>query len=96
MKRGDRVRTMDGRLGIVAGLDGDVAEVMFPEGEEWVNLVDLVPAQLGAIDQLVETGILEMPAYRPDGSTQAQLTAGQLDGDVEEMLASLKQEVESA
>lgn len=53
-------------------------------------------ARVTAIDQLVETGILEMPAYRPDGPMQTQLTAGQLDGDVEEMLASLKQEVESA
>jgi len=53
-------------------------------------------ARVTAIDQLVETGILEMPAYRPDGATQAQLTAGLLDGDVEEMLATLKQEVESA
>ena len=52
-------------------------------------------ARVTAIDQLVETGVLEMPAYRPDGSMQAQLTAGQLDGDVEQMLASLKQEVES-
>ena len=54
MRQGERVRTTDGRLGIVAGLDGDVAEVMFAEGEEWVNLVDLVPAQPGPIDQLVE------------------------------------------
>jgi phage shock protein A len=53
-------------------------------------------ARVTAIDQLVENGILEMPFYGPGVATQNQLTAGGLDGDVEEMLASLKLEVESA
>ncbi len=53
-------------------------------------------ARVSAIDQLVETGALGMPAYQLDGATHAQLTAGHLDGDVEEMLASLKLEVERA
>ena len=53
-------------------------------------------ARVTAIDQIVENGILEMPAYGPGVATQNQLTAGGLDGDVEEMLASLKLEVESA
>jgi len=35
-----------------------------------------------------------MPALRSDVVVQPQLNAGQLDGDVEEMLASLKQEVQ--
>ena len=52
-------------------------------------------ARVTAIDQIVENGILEMPAYGPGVATQNQLTAGGLDGDVEEMLASLKLEVES-
>jgi phage shock protein A len=51
-------------------------------------------ARVSAIDQLVETGIIEMPALRPDVVVQPQLNAGQFDGDVEEMLASLKQEVQ--
>jgi len=51
-------------------------------------------ARVSAIGQLVETGIIEMPGLRSDVVVQPQLNAGQFDGDVEEMLASLKQEVQ--
>ena len=44
MKPGDRVQTTDGRMGLLADLHGDLAEVMFPDGEEWIRLVDLLPA----------------------------------------------------
>ena len=46
-----RVRTTDGRMGVVVALDGEVAEVMFPEGEEWINVTDLVPAGMGTGSQ---------------------------------------------
>ena len=51
---GARVRTTDGRMAIVVDLVGEVAEVMFPEGEEWINAADLVPARLGPMDELFE------------------------------------------
>ena len=54
MKPGDRVQTTDGRMGLLADLHGDLAEVMFPDGEEWIRLVDLLPANLGPVDQLSE------------------------------------------
>ncbi|SVD28162.1 uncharacterized protein METZ01_LOCUS381016, partial [marine metagenome] len=41
-------------MGVVLSLDGEVAEVMFPEGEEWINVIDLVPARLSPTDELFE------------------------------------------
>ena len=51
---GARVRTTDGRMGVTVSLDGEVVEVMFPEGEEWINAADLVPARLSPTDELFE------------------------------------------
>ena len=49
-----KVRTTDGRMGLVVALDGEIAEVLFPEGEEWINVTDLVPARLSPMDELLE------------------------------------------
>ena len=54
IRPGARVRTTDGRMGVAVSLDGEVAEVMFPEGEEWINAADLVPARLSPTDELFE------------------------------------------
>jgi SNF2 family DNA or RNA helicase len=53
-KSGVRVRTKDDRVGVVIETDGDAAEIMFPEGEEWITLVDLVPARPRPIEELIE------------------------------------------
>ncbi len=53
MKPGDRVQTRRGRLGTIISIDGDTAEVFFSTGEEWINVHDLEPVELGAADQLL-------------------------------------------
>jgi hypothetical protein len=70
IKTTSRVRTTDGRMGVVVALGGEVAEVMFPEGEEWINLTDLVPARLNPIDELFEhcsTSFVENDERSDDG-----------------------------
>jgi ERCC4-related helicase len=54
IKFGARVRTKDDRMGVVVGTDSDAAEVMFPEGEEWINFEDLAAARPRPIDELIE------------------------------------------
>ncbi len=54
IRPGARVRTTDGRVGITVSLDSEVAEVIFPAGEEWINVADLVPAKLSPMDELLE------------------------------------------
>ena len=49
-------------------------------------------ARVSAIDELVETGILDMPARGPGGEP-AQLAAGPEEEAVEELLAAMKQEL---
>ena len=51
-----RVRTKDGRNGVVLFVNGEIAEVMFPEeAEEFINISDLVLAgPVGPVKQLLE------------------------------------------
>ncbi|MEC7924004.1 MAG: SNF2-related protein, partial [Actinomycetota bacterium] len=53
-KTGSKVRTKDGRVGVVADSDGDYTLVIFPDSEETIHIDDLELLQPGPIDQLRE------------------------------------------
>ena len=50
-------------------------------------------ARVSAIDELVETGILEMPTGRAGGAGAPQLSGGARNQAVEDLLAALRQEM---
>ncbi len=77
IKRNMRVLTKDGRKGLVVDFDGNVAEVLFPEGEEWINFSDLYPAVPRPSDMLLEhfSTPLEDDGGSPNGSSGNNLAS---------------------
>lgn len=63
MKAGDRVRIVNGRMGVVASVDGAWAEVVFPDGAENVHRDDLVPLSEGPGGELLRGLFGDPTAY---------------------------------
>lgn len=63
MKAGDRVRTVNGRVGVVTSADGAWVEVVFPEGTESVHRDDLVPLSEGPAGELLRGLVGDATAY---------------------------------
>ena len=63
MKTGDRVRTVNNRVGVVASLRGDWADVVFVEGTESLHLHDLEPLSEGPADDLLNGSFGDATAF---------------------------------
>jgi SNF2 family DNA or RNA helicase len=63
MRPGDRVRTVNGRVGVVVSAEGAWVEVVFPEGSESVHRDDLVPLSEGPPGELLRGLFGDATAY---------------------------------
>ncbi len=54
MKNGERIRTSDGRLGVVSSVSGSWIEVVFPDGIGRVHLDDVKPVSQGPVETLLQ------------------------------------------
>src|SRR5687767_6936563 len=63
MNAGDRVRTMNGRVGVVTSAAGSWVEVVFPEGPERVHRDDLVALGEGPAGELMRGLLGDATAY---------------------------------
>ena len=51
---GSKVKTSDGRIGVIAAVERTFASVIFPGGDEIIHVDDLTPLAQGPITQLIE------------------------------------------